>query len=287
MHSNEDNVNIIAWTDCSRLGLTPFIQLGCLLSLQHAMFSTSTQWRWNHWQGLRLSLRPYLRHWLLLLHLLPPLCTSRCPHKASHSLTTRGSKSKPRLSHLKHEVFDVSQVYTLHVIWRCCCRHIFDEPLTSQRILRYKHVFKGLELMNMSNWTQSQNNRENFSIRIFIHYIINYFTAFPIITSAYHHYIWVLSFGRVLGNSEADVLACCRKIELSQKTKVLTTQWLYVPVINDGHELWVVTERMTLLIQATKMSFLCWVAVLTLRDTVRSTVSKVCQKGLAEVIWAS
>lgn len=60
---------------------------------QHAMCSTSTQWRWSPWQALRPSLRPYLRHWLQLLHPLLLLCTSRCPHRASRWLTTRGSKS--------------------------------------------------------------------------------------------------------------------------------------------------------------------------------------------------
>lgn len=57
------------------------------------MCSTSTQWRWNPWLALRLLPRPYLKHWLPLLHRLPPLCTSRCLHKASRWLTTRGSKS--------------------------------------------------------------------------------------------------------------------------------------------------------------------------------------------------
>lgn len=61
---------------------------------QHATFSTSILWRWNLWQALKLLLRPFLRHWLLRRHLLPPLCTLRCHRRASHSQTTRGSKCK-------------------------------------------------------------------------------------------------------------------------------------------------------------------------------------------------
>lgn len=64
-----------------------------LLFFQHATCSTSTQWRWSPWQALRLLPRPYPRHWQLLLHLLPPLCTSRCLHKASRLQTTKGSES--------------------------------------------------------------------------------------------------------------------------------------------------------------------------------------------------
>lgn len=80
------NLHILMWSLLSSW-------LGHLLSSQHATCSTSTQWRWSPWQALRLLPRPYLRHWLPLLHLLPPLCTSRCLHKASRWPTTRGSKS--------------------------------------------------------------------------------------------------------------------------------------------------------------------------------------------------
>ena len=44
-----------------------------------------------------------------------------------------------------------------------------------------------------------------------------------------------------------------------------------VPTLNYGHELWVVTERMRSRIQVAKMSFLCRVAGLSLRDRVRSS----------------
>ncbi len=45
----------------------------------------------------------------------------------------------------------------------------------------------------------------------------------------------------------------------------------YVPTLTYGHELWVVTERTRLQVQAAEMSFLCRVAGLSLRDRVRSS----------------
>jgi len=45
-----------------------------------------------------------------------------------------------------------------------------------------------------------------------------------------------------------------------------------VPTLTYGHELWVVTERTRLRIQAAEMGFLCRVSGLSLRDRVRSSV---------------
>lgn len=45
----------------------------------------------------------------------------------------------------------------------------------------------------------------------------------------------------------------------------------YVPALTSGHELWAMTERITLRIQAAKMSFLHTVPGLTLGDRVRSS----------------
>lgn len=50
------------------------------------------------------------------------------------------------------------------------------------------------------------------------------------------------------------------KRELSIKTKLSKYQSVYVPVITYGHELWVVTERMSLQIQAAEINFLRRVA---------------------------
>ncbi|KAK0156607.1 LINE-1 reverse transcriptase [Merluccius polli] len=47
---------------------------------------------------------------------------------------------------------------------------------------------------------------------------------------------------------------------------------IFVPALTYGHELWVVTERTRLRVQAAEMSFLCRVAGLSLRDRVRSSV---------------
>ena len=45
--------------------------------------------------------------------------------------------------------------------------------------------------------------------------------------------------------------------ELSLKARLSVYQSIYVPTINYGHELWVVTKRIRSWIQATEMSFLC------------------------------
>ena len=63
------------------------------------------------------------------------------------------------------------------------------------------------------------------------------------------------------------------KKELSRKAKLLFYRSIYIPTLTYGYELWVVTERTRLRIQAAKMSFLQMVAGLSLRDKVRSQTS--------------
>ncbi len=64
------------------------------------------------------------------------------------------------------------------------------------------------------------------------------------------------------------------KKELSQKAKLSIYRSIYVPTLTYGHELWVMTERTRSRIQAAKMSFLRRVAGHTLRDRVRSSVTR-------------
>ncbi|KAK3561342.1 hypothetical protein QTP86_030646 [Hemibagrus guttatus] len=64
------------------------------------------------------------------------------------------------------------------------------------------------------------------------------------------------------------------KKELSRKAKLLIYQSIYVPTLNYGHELWVMTERVRSRIQAAEMSFLRRVAGRSLRDRVRSSVTR-------------
>ncbi|KAK3518331.1 hypothetical protein QTP86_003614 [Hemibagrus guttatus] len=64
------------------------------------------------------------------------------------------------------------------------------------------------------------------------------------------------------------------KKELSRKVKLLIYQSIYVPTLTYGHELWVMTERVRSRIQAAKMSFLRRVAGRSLRDRVRSSVTR-------------
>ncbi|KAK3508670.1 hypothetical protein QTP70_003319 [Hemibagrus guttatus] len=67
------------------------------------------------------------------------------------------------------------------------------------------------------------------------------------------------------------------KKELSWKAKLLIYQSIYVPALTDGHELWVMTERVRSRIQAgsaSEISFLRRVAGRSLRDRVRSSVTR-------------
>ncbi len=49
---------------------------------------------------------------------------------------------------------------------------------------------------------------------------------------------------------------------------------IYVPTLTYGHELWVMTERTRSQIQAAKISFLRRVAGCSLRDRVRSSITR-------------
>ncbi|TWW63109.1 hypothetical protein D4764_03G0001170 [Takifugu flavidus] len=61
------------------------------------------------------------------------------------------------------------------------------------------------------------------------------------------------------------------KRELSQEAKLSIYRSIFVLTLTYGHELWVMTERTRSWVQAAKMSFLRWVAGLSLRDRVRSS----------------
>ena len=62
------------------------------------------------------------------------------------------------------------------------------------------------------------------------------------------------------------------KRELSQKAKLFVYRALFVPTLNYGHEVWVMTERTRSRIQANEMTFLGRVASISLRGRVRSSV---------------
>ena len=64
------------------------------------------------------------------------------------------------------------------------------------------------------------------------------------------------------------------KKELSRKARLSIYQSIYVPTLTYGHELWVMTERTRSRIQAAEMSFLLRVAGRSLRDRVRSSVTR-------------
>ncbi len=64
------------------------------------------------------------------------------------------------------------------------------------------------------------------------------------------------------------------KKELSCKAKLSIYRSIYIPTLTYGHELWVMTERTSSRIQADEMSFLRRVAGRSLRDRVRSSVTR-------------
>ncbi|KAK3520189.1 hypothetical protein QTP70_017925 [Hemibagrus guttatus] len=64
------------------------------------------------------------------------------------------------------------------------------------------------------------------------------------------------------------------KEELSWKAKLSIYQSIYVPTLTYGHELWVMTERIRSRIQEAEMSFLRRVVGRSLRDRVRSSVTR-------------
>ncbi|KAK3544079.1 hypothetical protein QTP86_001145, partial [Hemibagrus guttatus] len=64
------------------------------------------------------------------------------------------------------------------------------------------------------------------------------------------------------------------KKELSRKAKLSIYQSIYAPTLTYGHELWVMNERVRSRIQAAQMSLLRRVAGRSLRDRVRSSVTR-------------
>ena len=64
------------------------------------------------------------------------------------------------------------------------------------------------------------------------------------------------------------------KRELSRKAKLSVYRAIFVPTLTYGHEAWVMTERIRSRIQAAEMSFLRRVAGISLRDRVRSSVTR-------------
>ncbi len=78
---------------------------------------------------------------------------------------------------------------------------------------------------------------------------------------------------RRIGAASA-VMSCVVKKELSRKAKLSIYRSIYVPTLTYGHELWVMTERTRSRTQAAEMSFLRRVAGRSLRDRVRSSVTR-------------
>ncbi|TWW77869.1 hypothetical protein D4764_12G0012590 [Takifugu flavidus] len=79
---------------------------------------------------------------------------------------------------------------------------------------------------------------------------------------------WIGAASTVMRTLHRSVVV---KRELSQKAKLSIYRSIFVPTLTYGHELWVMTERTRLRVQATEMSFLRRVAGLSLRDRVRSS----------------
>ncbi len=83
--------------------------------------------------------------------------------------------------------------------------------------------------------------------------------------------------GRI-GAAAAEMRSMYRSVvvkkELSLKAKLSICRSIYVPTLTYGHELWVMTKRTRSWIQAAEMSFLRRVAGRTLRDRVRSSVTR-------------
>jgi len=80
---------------------------------------------------------------------------------------------------------------------------------------------------------------------------------------------------RQIGAASAVMRALYRSVvvkrKMSWKTKLSIYRSIYIPTLTYGHELWVVTRRMRLRIQAAEMSFLCRVPEFSLRNRVRSS----------------
>ncbi|KAK3508365.1 hypothetical protein QTP70_022939 [Hemibagrus guttatus] len=82
---------------------------------------------------------------------------------------------------------------------------------------------------------------------------------------------WIGAAAAVMQSMYRSVVV---KKELSRKAKLSIYQSIYVPTLTYGHELWVMIERVRSRIQAAKMIFLRRVAGRSLRDRVRSSVTR-------------
>ncbi|KAK3550423.1 hypothetical protein QTP86_025157 [Hemibagrus guttatus] len=82
---------------------------------------------------------------------------------------------------------------------------------------------------------------------------------------------WIGAAAAVMRSMYRSVVV---KKELSRKAKLSIYQSIYVPTLTYGHELWVMTERVRSRIQVAEMNFLRRVAGRSLRDRVRSSVTR-------------
>ncbi|KAK3545223.1 hypothetical protein QTP70_002063 [Hemibagrus guttatus] len=82
---------------------------------------------------------------------------------------------------------------------------------------------------------------------------------------------WIGAAAAVMRSMHRSVVV---KKELSRKAKLSIYQSIYALTLTYGHELWVMTERVRSQIQAAEMSFLRRVAGRSLRDRVRSSVTR-------------
>ncbi|KAK3514742.1 hypothetical protein QTP70_029692 [Hemibagrus guttatus] len=82
---------------------------------------------------------------------------------------------------------------------------------------------------------------------------------------------WIGAAAAVMRSMYQSVVV---KKELSRKAKLSIYQSIYAPTLTYGHELWVMTERVRSRIQAAEMSFLRRVAGRSLRDRIRSSVTR-------------
>ncbi|KAK3530886.1 hypothetical protein QTP70_004401 [Hemibagrus guttatus] len=82
---------------------------------------------------------------------------------------------------------------------------------------------------------------------------------------------WIGAAAAVMRSMYRSVVV---KKELSRKAKLSIYQSIYVPTLTYGHELWVMTESVRSRIQAAEMSFLHRVAGRSLRDRLRSSVTR-------------
>ena len=82
---------------------------------------------------------------------------------------------------------------------------------------------------------------------------------------------WIGAVAAVLQSLHRSIVV---RRELSRKVKLLIYRSIYVPTFTYGHEIWVMTERKRSRIQVAEMDFLYRVAGHSLRNGVRSSVTR-------------